>query len=431
VDVNIATGAAPRSFLFLQGPIGLFFSRLARRLSGNGHVVHRINLHGGDRLFWRLPGAVDFRGDSAVWPAFVADYLDDWEITDLVLFGDCRPMHRAALCAAAARGVAAHVFEEGYLRPDWITLERDGVNANSTLPRDPRYYREAAASTTLSDGGQTITHSFVRRAFEDVLYHTTMVITRDYFRGYRTHRPWHPYVEYAYAAGRYLREPFGKRRAARFAERFATRSQLYYLFPLQLDSDTQIRHHSPFRRMQPAVEHVIQSFARHAPADALLVVTEHPLETGVIDLKRFAWQCALDTGVGSRLVYLKGGTPPNLLRRCRAVVTVNSTLGIQAMGCGVPVIALGDAIYGLPGLTYQGALQEFWQNAVPADPVLFDAFRRVLAVRTQINGGFYSATGIAVAVSHAVDRLQQGSTLAAPRRDRVNAISASRTSSVH
>ncbi len=27
-------------------------------------------------------------------------------------------------------------FEEGYLRPYCITLEKDGVNANSSLPRD-------------------------------------------------------------------------------------------------------------------------------------------------------------------------------------------------------------------------------------------------------------------------------------------------------
>jgi capsular polysaccharide export protein len=407
VGSNIPTGASRRSFLFLQGPIGLFFSRLAQRLSADGHVVHRINLHGGDRLFWRLSGAVDFRGDAVAWPTFFLSCLNQWRVTDLVLFGDCRPMHRAAISAAAAHGVAVNVFEEGYLRPNWVTLERGGVNGNSMLPSDPQSYREAALSTAPPEGAQPIAHNFARLAAETLLYHTTMVTARGYFPGYRTHRPWHPYVEYAHAAGRFVRKPFAKLRATYVARRYAARSRPFYLFGLQLDADTQIRHHSTFGRMRPAIEHVIGSFALHAPAEALLVVTEHPLDTGVVDLRQVARDCATDFGVGSRLVYLEGGTPPELLRLCRGMVTVNSTLGVRALGFGVPVAALGRALYALPGLSFQGGLDEFWRDAAPPDPVLFDAFLRVLIARTQINGGFHSGSGIALAVRNAASRLQE------------------------
>ncbi|WP_458339329.1 capsular polysaccharide export protein, LipB/KpsS family, partial [Bordetella pertussis] len=33
---------------------------------------------------------------------------------------------------ARASGVRVHVFEEGYFRPHWVTLERGGVNAHSS-----------------------------------------------------------------------------------------------------------------------------------------------------------------------------------------------------------------------------------------------------------------------------------------------------------
>ncbi|WP_338073070.1 hypothetical protein [Halochromatium salexigens] len=33
------------------------------------------------------------------------------------------------------------MFEEGYLRPDYITVEEGGANRFSSLPRDPAYYR--------------------------------------------------------------------------------------------------------------------------------------------------------------------------------------------------------------------------------------------------------------------------------------------------
>jgi capsular polysaccharide export protein len=60
----------------------------------------------------------------------------------------------------------------------------------------------------------------------------------------------------------------------------------------------------------------------------------------------------------------------------------------------------------MPGLTFQGTLDDFWRDAVPADPELFDAFRRVVAARTQIQGGFYSASAIELAVRGAAHRLE-------------------------
>ena len=134
-----------RSFLFLQGLASQFFARLGRALAAQGHAVHRVNFNGGDRLFWRLPGAVDYSGRLADWPAFLDRLLAERQITDIILFGDSRPVHRTAIPVARARGIAVHVVEEAYLRPGWITFERDGVNANSTLPRDPAWYREQAA----------------------------------------------------------------------------------------------------------------------------------------------------------------------------------------------------------------------------------------------------------------------------------------------
>ena len=60
-----------RSFLFLQGPISPFFDEVAAGLRALGHAAHRINLCLGDKLFWRGPGAVDYRGRAEDWPAFV------------------------------------------------------------------------------------------------------------------------------------------------------------------------------------------------------------------------------------------------------------------------------------------------------------------------------------------------------------------------
>ena len=132
--------SATQTFLLLQGPPGPFFALLGDGLVRRGHNVLRINFNGGDRASWPGP-STDFRGGIEDWPAYFDMFVQREGVTDLVLFGDCRPMHSAAHGMAKLLGVRTHVFEEGYIRPDWVTLERDGVNGHSSLPRDPRRCR--------------------------------------------------------------------------------------------------------------------------------------------------------------------------------------------------------------------------------------------------------------------------------------------------
>src|SRR4029077_12956021 len=103
-ESGLAAAGERRSFLFLQGPISDFFDRLGRALIDRGHRVHRINLHLGDQLFWRLP-ATHFRGRFEDWREFVAAALERHQITDLVLHGDRRPYHLVAAEEARARGI--------------------------------------------------------------------------------------------------------------------------------------------------------------------------------------------------------------------------------------------------------------------------------------------------------------------------------------
>src|SRR4051812_6984439 len=134
----VLTGSGTqRTFLFLQGLSTPFFVRLAGAIAARGHKVERINLSGGDRIFWPRLGAVDYRGQFADWRSFVGAFLHYRGVTDVILFGDCRPYHRVAVDLARSRGISVHVFEEGYFRPDWITLERGGTNGHSQLPKHP------------------------------------------------------------------------------------------------------------------------------------------------------------------------------------------------------------------------------------------------------------------------------------------------------
>jgi capsular polysaccharide export protein len=397
-----------RGFLFLQGLASRFFERLGRRLLERRHRVCRVNFNGGDRAFWRLGHALDFTGRPQEWPGFFDDLLHKGGIDEIVLFGDCRPLHRAAIAVARCRRIAVRVVEEGYLRPGWITFEEGGVNGNSALPREPLWYREAARFLPPWREPPVCEGSFRRRAAEDLLYAAASFASRRRFPYYRTHRPYFALIEYAGWARRLLLRRRAEKRAGADFAALARSGAPYFVFPLQLDCDYQIREHSPDRTMAAAIERVVLSFAAHAPRACRLVVKLHPLDSGLFDWAGITRHIAAAAGVAERVLFLDGGDIEAVLALCRGVVTVNSTAGARALAQGLPVKALACPLYDLPGLTFAGALDDFWHAPMPPDAGLFDAFRRVLAARALIPGDFFSERGLALAVEAAVTRLEGG-----------------------
>lgn len=394
-----------RSFLFLQGVCSPFFARLADRLRADGHRVFKINFNCGDLAYWGGRPATAFRETLDRLPGFLEDTFRATGTTDIVLFGDRRPVHLPAVERATRNGIRVHVFEEGYFRPHWVTLERGGVNNHSLLPRDPAWYRSVGERLPDYGDGEPFLSPFRLRAGHDVLYHLAGALNPLLFPHYRTHAPVVAPIEYAGYGRRFALMPMYRRRAAATIDSLFAGTAPFYLLPLQLNSDAQIRDHSPFADMSGVMEFVMASFAAHAPAGARLVIKNHPLDMGLVDYPAVIRSLETRCGLAGRIDYLESGDLEALLRRARGVVTVNSTVGGLALGLACPTIALSDPIYNLAGLTFSGSLDQFWQERILPDAELYRCFRNTVIHATQINGGFYSDTGIELAVRNAVPSL--------------------------
>src|SRR5690606_13142810 len=136
-----------------------------------------------------------FRGSLETLPAFISELARERAIDTVMLFGDGRPIHRAAIEESARLGLEVLVFEEGYLRPDWITLEPGGVNGFSRMPRDPESYRgQPKAAGNAARVGAT----FGRNGLFATLYVVAMWLGRPFFPRYRHHRPLTPLGETFY-----------------------------------------------------------------------------------------------------------------------------------------------------------------------------------------------------------------------------------------
>ena len=390
-----------RCFLFLQGPHGRFFPRLGEELATQGHFVRRINLNGGDRATW--PGGDDYRGPERGWPRHVARYIARHHVTDLVVFGDGRPPHAAAFRQAQAVSVRVHVFEEGYLRPDWITLERDGVNGHSRRPRDPAWYLEHARALGPVPEHPPVPSYATARGWAAFFYHAEVVLQRWRYPFHRSHRDRDPVWEGITFLRRFRRRPAEEARTAATLARLGAAP--YFLFPLQLNSDYQIRVHSRFGSVHAAIDHVLESFARAAPAATRLVVKEHPLDSGLNRWNEVVRARAAAFGVAGRVAFIEGGDLSWLVEASRGMVVVNSTSGTLALAAGKPVKALGDPVYAMSGLTDPQPLDAFWTAPEAGDPALFEAFRRVLVDRVLIHGAFLSDVGIELLLAESARRL--------------------------
>jgi capsular polysaccharide export protein len=394
-----------RAFLFLQGGSSPFFMRLAGRLASGGHAVHRINFNSGDRLYWGRRPADNFRGTLANLPGYYEEYLRTRSISDLVLYNDQRPVHVSAIAAAKRAGIRIHVFEEGYFRPYLITLERGGVTGNSPLPRDPDWYRDVGARLPDSNGVRPFAFSLRARATHDIAYEVANLGNPLLFPRYRTHVPYNRWIGYAAHMRRFAAFPLHAPRDRALLRRLTGEQAPVYLLPLQLESDAQIRHHSAVGNMSGLIERVMRSFALHAPAGARLVIKNHPLDPGFVNFGRLAAALGRELDIAGRVDYVDTGDASALVPRARGVVTVNSTVGMSALTHGRPTIALGRAIYNMPGLTFQGTLDAFWRDAPPPDMELYRRFRNIVTHATQVHGGYYTSEGVALAVSNSLRRL--------------------------
>lgn len=394
-------------FLFLQGGYSSLFNRVGDVLAARGHRVTGVNFCAGDQWLWRGKKTVNYRGHLSDWPAFIEDHLDRQAVTDLVLLGEQRDYHKEAVAAAQQRGVRVTVTDFGYLRPDWITLERDGMGGNSHFPRDPARILELADGLPAVEKRVFYSDRLWDMAVGDLTYSFANVLFWFLFPHYRRsdHRA-HPLRYFPSLGWRLLFAERRNRQAEVDFQRFLDRAGNYFLFPMQLDHDFQIQAYSPFYDMDHAIRRVMDSFARHAPESTRLVLKVHPWDPGFKNWRRRIRRWAREAGIEDRVAFFEGGSLEEMIRHSSGMVTVNSTAALQALHLGSPVICLGQAIFDTPGLSFQQGLGRFWSEASPPDSVLVDAFERLLAGTIQFKGVFYSEPGLTAAVEAAVRQLE-------------------------
>ncbi|WP_417309721.1 hypothetical protein [Devosia sp.] len=203
---------------------------------------------------------------------------------------------RRVLVDAAQRAGLQLLYAELAAFPGKITLDPVGVNASGALPRDPDYFRAWGAANSLQTDLDSLRDRLVARAGKP----------RDSLGATDLDRP--------------------------------------YLFaPLQVRGDTQVTIQGGWVKGMPDFIASLAAAAKTLPAGWKIVFREHPS-------CRIGNAEQLKALVGDRVAVDNATDTFELVRRSRGVVTLNSSVGLQSLLFDVPVLVLGQANYGMPGL---------------------------------------------------------------------------------
>lgn len=387
-----------RRILLLQGKMGTFFCRFATFLMDCGKQVHKINFNAGDAFFYcHKEQMSNFRGKLDEFSAFLTQIIDEHQIEAVVCFNDCRPHHAIAQSVCGRLGVSFFVFEEGYLRPDYITLEEHGINGYSRLDASLIEGFDYA-----SDKPKYTANRFWRLCVASIIYYAVVFVGKwryPHYEHYRGLSIWQEMLAWLIAPVRKAWRYYPDKKLQKYLT--GQVSGQYYLVSLQVHNDSQITHHSDYTDIRDFITEVMTSFAQHAPAHTKIIFKHHPLDRGHRDYRRLIDKLSHQLGVTGRAFYGCDMHLPSLIRHSIGMITINSTTGLQSIYHKKPTKIMGRALYDIERLTDQQPLSLFWQNPTAPDYDFYLKFREYLIEQTQLNGSFYGTSPWALPYMHA------------------------------
>jgi len=396
-------------FLFIGAPFGPFFSRLARELEAAGGEVFRTVCEGGEYRETPSHCRVIYRHRDGDWKRFIRGVVRRKKVDAVITFNDTLPRNRGALEIAEEFGLHSFVLENGYLRPHWVTLERDGVNGFSRLPRDPDVYLEARQAVQEPVDNRQFPAGLRPHVIHTIAHFAAAIAAKPVlgfdakYYGDSVYRQGFGYVrEYLW---RLTHDESG---VLKRALELADGGNKVFLALLQKPGDAQLVVHSRHGGNAAFVDELITSFAADAPPDAILVVKQHPLDYGVERTPARVAALIARHNLADRVFFLRKTSIDKIMARAHAVVTINSTAGLAAIIEEKPVLCVGRAFYNIPGLASAGPLSQFWREATPPSADLVKGFIAFLKSTSQFNGGFHTPEGREILVPLLANRLIEG-----------------------
>lgn len=317
--------------------------------------------------------------------AELAAFLDDEKVGAIFVWNGSNLRGALAIYLARQRRIPVIHAEHGYL-PDTTQLDLEGVNGASSMSR----LAHAGAAYMPYDGGlDTGLDAEIAR-----------------FRSGERTRDVNPLPPPDLRRNLYARlvsrvSFWAERRALPFINRLSVPTtparkvpERYVVLPFQVRSDSQMVLHSPLYGddFEALVRDLDDALSRIDP-DLRLVAKFHPYELPLVQRayghlpKRYP-----------RVCFVSAAPMNQLLATASAVVTINSTVGFEALILDKPVVALGRNFYTAPGIVECPRSRDDLEAAVrraltvPVNAERRRGFLRFVRAHFLVAGGYHDFT---------------------------------------
>ena len=312
--------------------------------------------------------------------------IKEKDIKFILMQNDTRWQHSLAIYVAKKLNIDYYVFELGLFRPNTITIDSNGVNYNNSVPRNKEFYRNISIENKFD----------YSKTNSDISEFERNIIVAKYMIYYRI--------------GEILGKNSLENKTIRLKDYFSRFYNIYlkkskkednsiqlpqnYIFaPFQVVNDSQTLVHSDFNNMIEFAETVIEGVKEYNSNndDGLsLVFKEHPMDVGKVNYDDFYEKYKNDDSI----IFLKQGNTKRIIEKSNLVITINSTVGIEALEMHKKVICLGRAFYAIEDIakksnqvTLANDIEESLNKEIDTD--LIDNFLDYLKYEYQTEGNEY------------------------------------------
>ena len=323
----------------------------------------------------REPSVEDFEY-MARYVSFLRTFLKNKGIELVAMHNDLRWQHALAIKVCKELKIRYLITERGIFRPDTTTIDFQGVNGHSSLPKNREFYEnlENISGELKSYKVDKLTNLKVNMRFSlfillnkigDILGMNSKIKNRGY-----------SFVKYI---NLFIKQKFSKKSTQNIEL-----PKEYIFIPLQVNTDTQILIHSEFKNMQEFITKVEKDFYG-IESNLQLVFKIHPMEKGIVDYD-----------FDNRSIVVENNTN-ELVEKCEFLITINSTVGFEAMQEYKKVIVLGNAFFKIEGLAICSSKKNFLNdledtliNKNKIDNHVIEKFVSYLKYGYQINGNLFN-----------------------------------------
>lgn len=321
------------------------------------------------------PSQSDFEY-MAKYVGFLREYLIKHKIELVTMHNDLRWQHALANKVCKELGVQYLITERGIFRPDTTTIEFEGVNGYSSLPKDKEFYKSYKVAEKELRSYKVSKFINLKVNIRFVLFILLNKLGGVFRLNSSVKNRGYSLSKYAKL---FIKQKFGKRTSQGI--RLPTK---YIFIPLQVNTDTQILIHSDFKDMQEFISLVEKEFYS-LESDISLVFKIHPMEQGIVEYR-----------FDSRSLVVNSDTN-ELVKNSECVVTINSTVGFEAIEKHKKVLVLGEAFFKIDGISvcsskksFKDELVRVLDGSIELDNEAIEAFVKYLKYEYQVNGNLFS-----------------------------------------